>query len=252
MCRECCAGKAVKATHHPRDKEKIKVLELVHSDLMGKIQPFGYNNHQYIQLIVDDVRVATFGATMGTESDAVFTAKYLIIKAEATAKSKATIIRTDRGKEFTSNQIEDMMRDYQIDHEFTPPYSPESNARVERKNRTIIDMSRTMLEELRILNSMEYEKYKNKWPEAVLCEINVHNRVITKSTHKSMQKKTPFEIVIGKRPNAGHFPIFGRLFTSLSQNSTLMENQTQGRGTAYMLGTSKKVRTEYMYQNCGA
>ena len=42
-CASYTQGKAKKESHHRRDKKKRGTLELVHSDLSGKITPASYN-----------------------------------------------------------------------------------------------------------------------------------------------------------------------------------------------------------------
>jgi transposase InsO family protein len=56
-------------------------------------------------------------------------------------------IRSDNGMEFKNSQIEGFLEDEGIKHEFSSPYTPQQNGVVERKNRTLLDMARTMLDE---------------------------------------------------------------------------------------------------------
>jgi transposase InsO family protein len=56
-------------------------------------------------------------------------------------------IRSDNGIEFKNSQIEVFLEDEGIKHEFSSPYTPQQNGVVERKNRTLLDMARTMLDE---------------------------------------------------------------------------------------------------------
>jgi transposase InsO family protein len=55
-------------------------------------------------------------------------------------------IRSDNGTEFKNSQIEGFLEEG-IKHEFSSPYTPQQNGVVERKNRTLLDMARTMLDE---------------------------------------------------------------------------------------------------------
>ena len=57
-------------------------------------------------------------------------------------------IRSDNGTEFKNSQIE-----------FSSPYTPQQNGVVERKNRTLLDMARTMLD--------EYKTPDRFWAEAI-------------------------------------------------------------------------------------
>jgi transposase InsO family protein len=56
-------------------------------------------------------------------------------------------IRSDNGTEFKNSQIEGFLEDEGIKHEFSSPYTPQQNGVVERKNGTLLDMARTMLDE---------------------------------------------------------------------------------------------------------
>jgi transposase InsO family protein len=58
-------------------------------------------------------------------------------------------IRSDNGTEFKNSQIEGFLEEEGIKHEFSSPYTPQQNSVVERKNRTLLDMARTMLDEHR-------------------------------------------------------------------------------------------------------
>jgi hypothetical protein len=44
-------------------------------------------------------------------------------------------------------QVEVYLEEERIKHEFSGPYAPQHNGLVERKNITLIDMARTMVEE---------------------------------------------------------------------------------------------------------
>jgi transposase InsO family protein len=68
-------------------------------------------------------------------------------------------IRSDNGTEFNNSQIEDFLEDEGIKHEFSSTYTPQQNGVVERKNRTLLDMVRTMLD--------EYKTSDRFWAEAV-------------------------------------------------------------------------------------
>jgi transposase InsO family protein len=60
-------------------------------------------------------------------------------------------IRSDSGSEFKNLQVEEFREEEGIKHEFFAPYTPQQNGVVERKNMTLIDMARTMLDVRAIL-----------------------------------------------------------------------------------------------------
>lgn len=53
-------------------------------------------------------------------------------------------ILTDNGREFTSEQFNDLLDQYNIRHIYSTPYKPSSNGAVERANRTLIEMLRCL------------------------------------------------------------------------------------------------------------
>ena len=77
------------------------------------------------------------------------------------------------------------------------PYTPQQNGVVERKNRTLIEMARTML--------AEYNTPLRWWAEAINTACHIINRVYL---HKFL-KKTSYELMVGKKPNVSYFKVFG-------------------------------------------
>jgi transposase InsO family protein len=97
-------------------------------------------------------------------------------------------IRSDKGTEFKNSQIEGFLEEEGIKHEFSSPYTPQQNGVVERKNRTLLDMARTMLD--------EYKTSDRFWAEAINTACYAINRLYL---HRIL-KKTSYELLIGKSP----------------------------------------------------
>jgi hypothetical protein len=106
-------------------------------------------------------------------------------------------IRSDNGTEFTNSQIEGFLEDEGIKHEFSSPYTPQQNGVVERKNRTLLDMARTMLD--------EYKTSDRFWAEAINTACYAINRLYL---HRIL-KKTSYELLTDKKPNISYFRVFG-------------------------------------------
>jgi hypothetical protein len=71
------------------------------------------------------------------------------------------------------------------------------NKMVERKNRTLLDMARTMLD--------EYKTSDQFWAEAINTACYASNRLYL---HRIL-KKTSYELLTGKKPNVSYFRVFG-------------------------------------------
>jgi transposase InsO family protein len=97
------------------------------------------------------------------------------------------MIISDNGTEFKNTEVEDYLDEEGIKHEFWAPYTPQQNGVVERKNRTLIEMARTMLD--------EYTTSERFWAEAVNTTCHVTNRLYL---HKLL-KKTLYELLIGNK-----------------------------------------------------
>jgi transposase InsO family protein len=54
---------------------------------------------------------------------------------------------SDNGSEFKNTRIDELCDEFGIRHRLLAKYTPESNGLVEKKNRTFIDMARSMLSE---------------------------------------------------------------------------------------------------------
>ena len=64
-------------------------------------------------------------------------------RAENEFDFKVKKIRSDNGSEFKNSRIEDYCDENGIKHEFSAKYTPQQNGVVERKNQTLIDMTRS-------------------------------------------------------------------------------------------------------------
>jgi hypothetical protein len=106
-------------------------------------------------------------------------------------------IRSDNGTEFKNSQIEGFLEDEGIKHEFFSPYTPQQNDVVERKNITLLDMARSMLDEYKTLDRF--------WAEAINTAYYSVNRLYL---HRIV-KKTSYELLTGKKPNVSYFRVFG-------------------------------------------
>jgi transposase InsO family protein len=150
LCEGCVLGK------HPRNsfpKESSyrakKVLELVHTDICGPITPNSLGKHRYFITFIDDFSRRTW----------VYFLK--------------EFVRSDRDGEFTSKEFVNFCEQKGIRRFLTTPYSPQQNGVAERKNRTILDMVRSMLKSKNMP--------KEFWAKAVRCAVYLQNRCPTAS-----------------------------------------------------------------------
>ncbi|RVX01687.1 Retrovirus-related Pol polyprotein from transposon RE1 [Vitis vinifera] len=118
---------------------------------------------------------------------------------ENQSEYRIKVIRSDNGTEYTSEKFNKFCEDAGIDHQLTAPYTPQQNGVVERKNRTIMEMTRCLLH--------EKELPKSFWAEAANTAVFLLNRLPT----KALQKQTPFEAWFGYKPMLMNLKTFGCL-----------------------------------------
>ena len=117
------------------------------------------------------------------------------MKTETERRVKA--LRTDRGGELCSNEFIKFCEEKDIRRQLTTAYTPQQNGVAERKNRTILNMVRSLL--------IKGEVPKEFWPEAVVWSVHILNRRPT----FFVRNMTPQEAWSGRKPAVDHFRIFG-------------------------------------------
>ena len=107
------------------------------------------------------------------------------------------VIRSDNGTEFKNSLFATFCSEKGLEHQFSSPRVPQQNGVVERKNRTLVEMARTMLD--------EHATPRKYWAEAISTACHVSNRVFLRAT----LHKTSYELRFEKKPSVSHFRIFG-------------------------------------------
>jgi hypothetical protein len=198
VCSACQAGKRVGTCHpHKNIMTTDRLLELLHMDLFGPIAHISIDGSKYCLVIVDDYSCFTWVFFLQEKSQTKETLKGFLRRAQNEFGSRIKKIRSDNGTEFKNSQIEGFLEDEGIKHEFSSPYTPQQNGVVERKNKTVLDMARTMLD--------EYKTPDQFWAEAINTACYSINRLYL---HRIL-KKTSYELLTGKKPNVSYFRVFG-------------------------------------------
>ncbi|GJT86399.1 retrotransposon protein, putative, ty1-copia subclass [Tanacetum coccineum] len=105
-------------------------------------------------------------------------------------------IRSDRGGEYISQEFKDYLKAYGIVQQLTPPYTPQHNGVSERRNRTLLNMVRSMMSLTTLPLSF--------WDYALEFAARILNMVPTKKVDK-----TPYELWHGKVPNLSYLKVWG-------------------------------------------
>jgi transposase InsO family protein len=108
---------------------------------------------RYFITFIDDCTQFCCMYLLKTKDKALHYFKIYKVEVENQLEKKIKCLRSNHGGEYFSNEFYEFCVVHGIIHERTPPYSPQSNRIVERKNHTLTELVNTMLETMRLLRN---------------------------------------------------------------------------------------------------
>jgi transposase InsO family protein len=229
ICSACQAGKQVGVHPHKNIMTSDRPLELLHMDLFGSVSYISIGGSKYCLVIVDDYSRFTWVFFLQEKSQTKETLKRFLRRAQNEFGLRIKKIRSDNGTKFKNSQIDGFLEEEGIKHEFSSPYTPQQNGVVEWKNRTLLDMARTMLD--------EYKTPDLFWVEAINTACYSINWLYL---HRIL-KKTSYELLTDKKPNVSYFRVFGSkcfILIKRGRNSKFAPKVVEG----FLLGYDSNTR----------
>ena len=199
VCHPCRHGKMIAASHSPVTKVMTSHPgELLHMDTVGPARVCSFGGKWYVLVVVDDFSRYSWVFFMTAKDEAFTHARDLILRLQNEfPKNAMRAIRSDNGTEFKNTQFATFCASLGLEHQFSSPYVPQQNGIVERKNRTLVEMARTMLD--------EHRTPRRFWAEAINTACHVSNRIFL----RAFLNKTSYELRFGRPPKVSHFRVFG-------------------------------------------
>jgi transposase InsO family protein len=158
----------------------------------------GLKGEKYFMLLVDDYTRMIVVFFLRNKSESFENFKVYKEMVENEMDSKIKCLRSDNGGEFTSKKFMDYYSRHGIKRQFFVARKPQHNGVVERKNRTIQEMARTMIMDSKLTDIF--------WTQEVHTKIHIQNKVILGNN----TDKTPYNLWKGRLENVKHFRFFGR------------------------------------------
>ncbi|GJY05089.1 retrovirus-related pol polyprotein from transposon TNT 1-94 [Tanacetum coccineum] len=139
----CKMGKQAHASHKAKNIiSTTRYLELLHMDLFGPSSVRSYGGNRYTLVIVDNYSRYTWTRFLKDKTEAFDQFEIFSRKIQNQLGCSIVSIRTDHGREFDNEvQFGEFCNANDITHNFSAPRTPQSNGMVERKNRTLQEMS---------------------------------------------------------------------------------------------------------------
>ncbi|WVZ54211.1 hypothetical protein U9M48_005048 [Paspalum notatum var. saurae] len=171
--------------------------ELLHMDTVGPTRVASVSGKWYVLVVVDDFSRFSWVFFMEFKDEAFGFVRDLVLRLRNESHKAMRAIRSDNGGEFRNSRFENFCRDLGLEHQFSSPYTPPQNGVVERKNRTLVEMARTMLD--------EHRTPRRFWAEAVNTACYIANRIFL----RAFLGKTSYELRFGRQPSVKHLRAFG-------------------------------------------
>ena len=198
FCEPCAQGKAHQQSY-PKisDTRSADILDLIHADVCGPINPVSLGGKCYFVTFTDDCSRFVWVRFIRHKSEVFQKIRDLIKELEKGTGRKLKALRSDRSGEFLSNEFQQYLKRRGIHHQLTTTDSPQQNGVTERMNRTLIEKAHAMIAAANVS--------KTFWAEAIANAAYVRNR----SPTSSLRNMTPFEAWWGHKPSVKHLRTFG-------------------------------------------
>ena len=122
LCDGCLIGKQRRTPFPSRTSYRVdEPLELVHGDICGPINPATPGGKSLFLLLVDDKSRFMWLTLLQAKSEAAEAVKRIKAQAEAECEKKMRVLRTDRGREFTSTSFSKYCNEIGIQRHLTVP-----------------------------------------------------------------------------------------------------------------------------------
>ncbi|KAK1415826.1 hypothetical protein QVD17_31614 [Tagetes erecta] len=202
-CVKCLKGKMAKGNKKGATRSS-NLLEIIHTDISGPY-PDGISGHNSFITFVDDYSRYMYLFLIKEKSESLETFKAYKAEVENQLNCKIKVVRSDRGGEYYGRHTDigqapgpfyKFCKEHGVINQYTMPGTPQQNGVAERRNRTLMDMVRSMLANSGLPQFL--------WTEALKTAVHILNRVPSKSV-----PKTPFELWTGRKPSLKYMKVWG-------------------------------------------
>ncbi|KAK9044560.1 hypothetical protein V6N11_058458 [Hibiscus sabdariffa] len=187
VCESCLLGKMTKAPFNDKVERASDLLGLIHSDVCGPMNTQARDGFHYFITFTDYFSRYGYIYLMRHKSEALEKFKEFRNEVQNQHRKSIKALRSDRGGEYLSHEFDELLKECGIVSQLTPPGTPQWNGVSERRNRTLLDMVRSMMCHSDLPISF--------WGHALETAAFTLNRVPSKSV-----QRTPHEMWTGKRP----------------------------------------------------
>ncbi|GJV50511.1 zinc finger, CCHC-type containing protein [Tanacetum coccineum] len=196
QCVSYLSGKMTRKSFPRRPERATDLLGIIHTDVCGPLRHVSRQGASYFITFTDDYSHYGYVYLLKHKHEVFETFKVFKNEVENQLGKTIKALRSDRGGEYISQEFKDYLKACGIVQQLTPPYTPQHNGVSKRRNRTLLDMVRSMMNLTTLPLSF--------WDYALESATRILNMVPTKKVDK-----TPYELWYGKVPNLSYLKVWG-------------------------------------------
>jgi hypothetical protein len=202
-CIDCIKGKYAKKVKKGEVKRSTGVLEIIHMDICGPFPVKSVNGFDSFIIFTDNFSHYDYIYSIKERSEALDKFKIFKTEVENQHNIRIKLVRSDRGGEYYGHQtpygqvpgpFARFLQENGIGAQYSMSGDPQQNRLTERRNRTLMDMVRSMLSYSTLPISL--------WMEALKIIVHILNRVPSKSV-----PKTPYKMWTDRKPTLNYLHV---------------------------------------------
>jgi hypothetical protein len=205
---------------HPR--------QLLHMDTIGPSLVHSIGGKWYVLIIVDDYYRYSWVFFLKSKDEVFEHFQSLALRLNNEHPNFLKGIHSDNGTEFRNASFNQFCLEHGVDQQFSAPRVPQQNGVIERKNHTLVEVARMMLDEHRTPRSF--------WANGISTACYISNRIFL----RLILHLTPFELDFGRKASISYLRPIGckcfilkcgnlNKFESRSFDGILLEYTPHGR-----------------------
>ncbi|GJS91620.1 retrotransposon protein, putative, ty1-copia subclass [Tanacetum coccineum] len=195
-CVSCMSGNMARKPYSHQVERAKDLIGLIHIDVSGPLRIVSRQGANYFVTFTDDFSRYGYVYLLKHKHEVFETFKVFQKEVENQLGKTIKSLRSDREGEYMSQEFLDHLKEHGIIAHCAPPYTPQYNGVLERRNRTLLDMVHSMMSQTTLQKSF--------WDYAHESAAHILNMVPTKKVDK-----TPYEIWHGQAPKLSYLKVWG-------------------------------------------
>lgn len=196
-CIKCMKSKCKRKPFPNKEIRSNQILEVIHTDISGKINIPNRDNINYFILFMDDMSRMCFIYLFQSKTEVIEIFRSFKKMIELKTNKRIKVLKSDQGTEFKNHHFEEICQVEGMTQYFTAPRCPATNGDIERLNQTIEQLARVLL--------IDSELNISFFTYALMYAVHIKNRI----PHRSLNGKIPIELFTDQKVNYSKLKRFG-------------------------------------------